>query len=195
MDFITISSVPPVRGSTASAALLSYRRSETYPTAPLKPLAVKFDLKSSFRNKASGSIVGVVGILSVCPIRRSRSMGWVPVSEHGINAADPADPAAPLHTVHTVSAMSVSGSTLYAAGYSSDSGTELFKAPVADERWTWVKSIPTLQRPLTMALHGGALYLGGYDNTPDSHSMLVRISLDDIPDIRFPALPVAGSGV
>jgi hypothetical protein len=111
-------------------------------------------------------------------------MGWVPVSEHGIN------PAAPLHTVP---AMSVSGSTLYAAGYSSDSGTELWKAPVADERWTRVASIPTLQRPLTMALHGGALYLGGYDNT--LHSMLVRISLDDVPDIRFPALPVAGIGV
>lgn len=111
-------------------------------------------------------------------------MGWVPVSPHGIN------PAAPLHTVR---AMSVSGSTLYAAGYSSDSGTELWKAPVADERWTLVASIPTLQRPLTMALHAGALYVGGYDNT--LHSMLVRISLADVPDIRVMPLPVGGIGV
>jgi hypothetical protein len=111
-------------------------------------------------------------------------MGWVPVSEHGLN------PAAPLHTVR---AMSVSGSTLYAAGYSSDSGTELWKASVADERWTRVASLPTLQRPLTMVLHAGALYVGGYDNT--LHSMLVRISLDDVPDIRVLALPAAGIGV
>jgi hypothetical protein len=111
-------------------------------------------------------------------------MGWVPVSPHGIN------PAAPLHTVR---AMSVSGSTLYAAGYSSDSGTELWKAPVADERWTLVASIPTLQRPLTMALHAGALYVGGYDNT--LHSMLVRISLADVPDIRVMPLPAGGIGV
>jgi hypothetical protein len=111
-------------------------------------------------------------------------MGWVPVSEHGINAAAP---------LHTVPAMSVAGSTLYAAGYSSDSGTEIWKASVGDERWTRAVSIPTLQRPLTMVLHAGALYVGGYDNT--LHSMLVRISLDDVPDIRVLALPVAGIGV
>jgi hypothetical protein len=103
-------------------------------------------------------------------------MGWVPVSEHGI------DPTAPLHTVRV---MSVSGSTLYAAGYSSgsDSGTELWKASVADERWTRAVSIPMLQRPLTMAVHRGALYIGGYDNT--FHSMLVRITLDDAADVMI----------
>jgi hypothetical protein len=48
-------------------------------------------------------------------------MGWVPVSERGINATAP---------LYTVPVMSVSGSTLYAAGYSSssDSGAELWKA-------------------------------------------------------------------
>jgi hypothetical protein len=54
-------------------------------------------------------------------------MGWVPVSGHGIDAAAP---------LHIVPVMSVSGSTLYAAGYSSDSGTQLWKASVADERWS-----------------------------------------------------------
>jgi hypothetical protein len=108
-------------------------------------------------------------------------MGWVPVSEHGIN------PAAPLHTVP---AMSVVGSTLYAAGHSSDSGTELWKAAVAAERWTPVVSIPTLHRPSTMVLHAGALYIGGRDGT--ARSMLVRITLDDPPGIRVLPLPVAG---
>jgi hypothetical protein len=108
-------------------------------------------------------------------------MGWVPVSEHGIN------PAAPLHTVP---AMSVAGSTLYAAGYSSDSGTEIWKASVGDERWTRVVSIPTLHRPSAMVLHAGALYIGGRDGTP--RSVLVRITLDDAPSIRVLPLPVAG---
>jgi hypothetical protein len=50
-----------------------------------------------------------------------------------------------------------------------------------------------LQKPLSMALHEGALYIGGYDNT--NRSMLVRITLDDAPDIMVPTLPVAGTGV
>ena len=113
-------------------------------------------------------------------------MGWVPVSEHGINATAP---------LHTVPVMSVSGSTLYAAGYSSssDSGAELWKASVADERWTRAASIPMLQRPLSMAAHGGALYIGGYDNT--LHSMLVRITLDDAADVMILPLPDVGIGV
>ena len=113
-------------------------------------------------------------------------MGWVPVSEHGINATAP---------LHTVPVMSVSGSTLYAAGYSSssDSGAELWKASVADEGWTRAASIPMLQRPLSMAVHGGALYIGGYDNT--LHSMLVRITLDDAADVMILPLPDVGIGV
>jgi hypothetical protein len=111
-------------------------------------------------------------------------MGWVPVSEHGIN------PAARLDTVP---AMSVAGSTLYAAGYSSDSGTELWKAAVADERWTRVASMPTLQLPKAMVLHAGALYIGGQDYT--LHSMLLRITLDDAPDIGVLPLPLRGFAV
>ena len=113
-------------------------------------------------------------------------MGWVPVSEHGINATAP---------LHTVPVMSVSGNTLYAAGYSSSSdfGAELWKASVADEGWTRAASIPMLQRPLSMAVHGGALYIGGYDNT--LHSMLVRITLDDAADVMILPLPDVGIGV
>jgi hypothetical protein len=99
-------------------------------------------------------------------------MGWVAVSPHGIN------PTAPLHRVM---AMCVSGSTLYAAADSPDLGTEIWKASVGDERWMPVSSFRAMRTAETMALHGGALYIGGLDNS--ARAMLVRITLDDPPVI------------
>jgi hypothetical protein len=59
-----------------------------------------------------------------------------------------------------------------------------------------VVSIPMLQRPLTMTLHGGALYIGGYNSTDNIfHSVLVRVTLDDAADIMVLPLPDLGIGV
>ena len=153
---------------------------------PTSHLPAKGLPAGSFRNKASRSMVHIVGSCSSALSAGADRWDRVPVSEHGINATAP---------LHTVPVMSVSGSTLYAAGYSSssDSGAELWKATIADEGWTRAASIPMLQRPLSMAVHGGALYIGGYDNT--LHSMLVRNTLDDAADVMILPLPDVGIGV
>jgi hypothetical protein len=116
-------------------------------------------------------------------------MGWVPVSPHGINAAEP---------LAAVPAMAVSGGSLYAPAYyrDSDRDAELWSAAVGDEHWRLVSRISGMRHPETIAVHGGTddygtIYVGG--SGIDNSAMLVRFH--KMRGTQALALPVTGGRV